>query len=100
VPENGSGAHLVLDWQEANGPPVTPSTRVGYGTSVIRDLVPYELGGKADLAFPPEGACCRLQIPARWLSRNTQHERPVSNGADQPSRRDGENPLSPAPSER
>jgi PAS domain S-box-containing protein len=68
VPENGSGAHLALDWQEAGGPAVLPSTRMGYGTSVIRDLIPYELGGTADLAFPPEGVRCRLQVPARWLN--------------------------------
>ena len=89
VPENGSGAHLALDWEEANGPPAAPSSRIGYGTSVIRDLVPYELGGKADLAFPPEGVRCRLQVPARWLSRNAEHERPISNGAElaEPARR-------------
>jgi PAS domain S-box-containing protein len=68
VPENGSGAHLALDWQEAGGPAVSPSFRTGYGTSVIRDLIPYELGGTTDLAFPPEGVRCRLQVPARWLS--------------------------------
>jgi PAS domain S-box-containing protein len=68
VPENGSGAHLALDWQEAGGPAVSPSSRTGYGTRVIRDLIPYELGGTADLAFPPEGVRCRLQVPARWLS--------------------------------
>ena len=33
VPENGSGAHLALDWQEAGGPAVSPSSRIGYGTS-------------------------------------------------------------------
>lgn len=65
---NGSAAHLELDWQESGGPAVAPSGRVGYGTSVIRDLIPYEVGGQADLAFPPEGVRCRLQIPAKWLS--------------------------------
>jgi hypothetical protein len=65
---------------------------------VIRDLVPYELGGKADLAFPPEGARCRLQIPARWLSRNAGHERPMSKGTESPCQRDAdsEHPLTSA----
>jgi PAS domain S-box-containing protein len=68
VPENGTGAHLALDWQESGGPVVEPSARIGYGTSVIRDLVPYELGGAAELGFPPEGVRCRMQIPVRWLA--------------------------------
>jgi two-component sensor histidine kinase len=80
VPENGASAHLALDWQEARGPAVSPSSHIGYGTSIIRDLVPYELGGTVDLAFPPEGVRCRLQIPAQWLSRGAASEGLVPNG--------------------
>jgi PAS domain S-box-containing protein len=54
---------LVLDWQETGGPPVVPPSHRGYGTSVIRDLIPYELGGAVDLSFAPEGVRCRLDIP-------------------------------------
>jgi PAS domain S-box-containing protein len=79
VPENGSGAYLALDWQEAGGPVVSPSSRIGYGTSVIRDLIPYELGGTADLAFPPEGVRCRLQIPERWLTAGARPCVPASS---------------------
>jgi two-component sensor histidine kinase len=65
---NGAGAQLALDWVETDGPAVVPSSRVGYGTSVIRDLIPYELGGSVDLKLAPEGVRCRLRIPATWLS--------------------------------
>jgi PAS domain S-box-containing protein len=68
VSENGSGAHLAIDWQETGGPQVAPSSRVGYGTRVIRDLIPYELAGTADLAFLPEGIRCRMHLPIRWLA--------------------------------
>lgn len=54
---------LALDWQETGGPPVVPPSHCGYGTSVIRDLIPYELGGAVDLSFAPEGVRCRLDIP-------------------------------------
>jgi PAS domain S-box-containing protein len=54
---------LVLDWQETDGPPVAPPAQHGYGTSVIRDLIPYELGGAVDLSFAPAGVHCRLDIP-------------------------------------
>jgi two-component sensor histidine kinase len=85
VAENGAGAHLVLEWQESDGPIVGASSRTGYGTSVIRDLIPYELGGTANLAFPPEGIRCHLQVPARWLN--------VENG----SRPSGDDTGAPAP---
>jgi hypothetical protein len=42
------------------------------GTSVIRDLIPYELGGTVDLVHAPEGVRCRLEIPAHWLSSRDQ----------------------------
>jgi hypothetical protein len=60
-------AGLVLDWTESGGPPVEPGARPGYGTSVIRDLIPYELDGAADLQLAPEGVRCRLTIARRWL---------------------------------
>jgi PAS domain S-box-containing protein len=58
---------LSIRWEERGGPSVVPQTRSGYGTSVIRDFVPYELGGTVDLVHAPEGVRCRLEIPAHWL---------------------------------
>src|SRR5262249_61334228 len=34
-----------------------------YGTNLIRDLIPHELGGKVDLVFAAEGVCCRIEVP-------------------------------------
>jgi PAS domain S-box-containing protein len=59
---------LVLDWRETGGPPVPASVSSGYGTSVVKQLIPYELGGAVALVFAPEGVRCRLQIPSKWLS--------------------------------
>ena len=42
--------------------------RAGYGTSVIRELIPFALGGAVDLAFGRDCVRCRLEIPAEWLS--------------------------------
>jgi PAS domain S-box-containing protein len=63
-----SNGKLVFEWRETGGPPVTPSSTTGYGTSVICDLIPYELGGVVDYKLAREGAVCRLEIPAKWLS--------------------------------
>jgi two-component sensor histidine kinase len=59
---------LVLEWQEIGGPPVVAPDKSNFGTSTIRDLIPYEFGGTVDLTLAPEGALCRVELPADWLS--------------------------------
>ena len=59
---------LVLEWQEIGGPLVIAPGNPGYGTSTIRDLIPYEFGGTVDLVFAPEGIRCCVELPANWLS--------------------------------
>src|SRR5262245_8338633 len=59
---------LVLVWQELNGPPVRPEVQSSYGTSLIRSLIPHELGGKVDLVFAPEGVSCRIELPIKPAS--------------------------------
>ena len=59
---NGS-AQLVLVWQETGGPRVEAPKTFGYGTRVVRNLIPYEFGGVVDFSFPPDGVRCRLEIP-------------------------------------
>ena len=59
---NGKAAILVLDWRERGGPPVASKVKSSYGTDLIRELIPHELGGKVDLAFASDGACCRIEF--------------------------------------
>ena len=56
-------AILMLEWRELRGPPIATELQSGYGTGLIRDLVPHELGGKVDLVFDPGGVICRIEIP-------------------------------------
>ena len=69
-PKRNGHAHswLSIHWEEHGGPKVLPKFRSGYGTSVIRDLIPYELDGTVELVHAPEGVRCRLEIPAHWLN--------------------------------
>lgn len=62
-PDSGAAASLMFVWHELGGPPVAVATRSGYGTSLIRDLIPHELGGAVDLILAPDGARCRIEIP-------------------------------------
>jgi PAS domain S-box-containing protein len=66
-------SHLVFEWQEIGGPPVAALGKASYGTSTIRDLIPYEFGGTVDLELPPEGVRCRLEVPADWLRNDGPH---------------------------
>jgi PAS domain S-box-containing protein len=69
---NRSRDRLALEWLETGGPPVGVPGPSGYGSSVIRDLIPYELGGSVEYVFAPEGVRCRVEIPAKWLRNGFQ----------------------------
>jgi PAS domain S-box-containing protein len=64
------GSHLVFEWQEIGGPPVATLGKSSYGTTTIRDLIPYEFAGKVDLVFAPEGVRYRLELPADWVGKS------------------------------
>jgi PAS domain S-box-containing protein len=64
---------LVLEWIEAGGPPVIVPNHSGYGTSVIRELIPYELGGTVDYELAGGGVWCRVEIPAKWVNSTQTH---------------------------
>jgi PAS domain S-box-containing protein len=79
-----SSGKLLLEWRETGGPPIAASNSPGYGTSVICDLIPYELGGAVDYELASTGVRCRLEIPAEWLSTSSRAHITV-NGADRRS---------------
>jgi PAS domain S-box-containing protein len=58
-----AAAVLTITWREFGSPPILAPVQSGYGSGLIRDLIPHELGGTVDLKFLPEGACCKIQIP-------------------------------------
>jgi PAS domain S-box-containing protein len=66
--QNGSRDRLVIEWQETGGPRVLARSQFGYGTSIIRELIPFELGGRVELVYASEGIRCQLEIPADWIS--------------------------------
>jgi light-regulated signal transduction histidine kinase (bacteriophytochrome)/CheY-like chemotaxis protein len=63
---DASGA-LLLDWCEMGGPPVHAPSRQGFGTTIIRRSIPYDLGGEAHIDFVVTGLTARFVIPARHL---------------------------------
>jgi PAS domain S-box-containing protein len=60
---SGRASSLVLLWHEVGGPSVPPNVQPSYGTNLIRNLIPHELGGAVDLVFAAEGVSCRIEMP-------------------------------------
>jgi two-component sensor histidine kinase/integral membrane sensor domain MASE1 len=58
-------AILRMVWREVYGPPVAAAVQSGYGCNLIRDLIPYELGGVVELTFPRDGVYCEVEIPLK-----------------------------------
>jgi len=64
--DRAGAAWLGLDWVESAGPAVPQHTgpvHRGFGSELIEELLPYELGGIGRLTLAPGGARCRLELP-------------------------------------
>jgi len=66
-PNGRAQSWLCIHWQERGGPSVVQQIQSGYGTSVIREMIPYALPGTVDLVHAPDGVRCNMGIPERWL---------------------------------
>ena len=49
------GSCLNLKWLESNVPIAAPPTRVGFGTQLLRRLLPHQLGARVEMQFEPDG---------------------------------------------
>ena len=58
-----AGDRLRLDWTERGGPPVTPPSRLGFGSRLIERSLQGALMGSAALTFAPEGLRCHIELP-------------------------------------
>jgi light-regulated signal transduction histidine kinase (bacteriophytochrome)/CheY-like chemotaxis protein len=64
-----------VSWTETGGPAVTAPTREGFGSKLIRTTMVYDLGGRADISYPPGGMTASLVIPAKHVSLVDADER-------------------------
>ena len=53
--------HLV--WRETGGPIVSVPMQRGFGSTLIEESIPYELGGSVSLDFAPAGVACTITFP-------------------------------------
>jgi light-regulated signal transduction histidine kinase (bacteriophytochrome) len=67
--ENGA---CLFAWRETGGPPLQRPQRTGFGTSLIRRSVPFDLGGKSEIDYAPEGLRVELTIPPTFFEDRSQ----------------------------
>ncbi len=60
---------VELHWREIGGPTVQPPQRRGFGSFVIERQLAYELDGRSQLEFDPDGLRVTLTIPSNELQR-------------------------------
>ncbi len=66
--ERDQAGNLLIDWRESDGPQVHEPKRQGFGTTIIRRSIPYDLGGKADVVYDPAGLHAHFTIPAKFVT--------------------------------
>jgi two-component sensor histidine kinase len=59
---------MILEWTEEGGPAVVAPRRRGFGTTIIEQSVPFDLGGDAEIAYRVAGLHARFCIPARHIA--------------------------------
>jgi light-regulated signal transduction histidine kinase (bacteriophytochrome) len=77
---------LIIEWKESGGPPVTPPSRRGFGTTIIERSIPFDLNGDAELRFDLLGVQARFVIPANYVQALS------ASGIAAPAKRDEPEP--------
>jgi two-component sensor histidine kinase len=57
----GTEPAITLAWEERGGPPPREPDRRGFGLRLVEQSLPVALGGRASIAFAPEGFRCRIE---------------------------------------
>jgi len=74
--------NLHITWRETNGPPVVEPKRHGFGSTIIRRSIPYDLGGKAEVRYNRDGVEADFSIPARYVvTATSERSDPAATGA-------------------
>lgn len=71
-----------MTWIESGGPPVSPDPRLGFGSTLLRQVTGREVNGKVDVAFRAAGVRVRLQasplaVVERPLPQGGKAARPI-----------------------
>ena len=59
---------LLLTWEEQGGPVVTAPTRRGFGSTIIEQSIPFDLGGRANIEYRLTGMFAEFCVPSRHIA--------------------------------
>lgn len=59
---------LKLVWKERGGPQVSPPTKRGFGTQMIKQALGGGTATHVDIKFEPQGLVCVIEAPLPWVS--------------------------------
>ena len=65
APSTNGSETLQLSWIEQDGPLVTPPTRQGFGSTLLKRVFAVQGGGRADLEYHEEGLRFHVSVPFR-----------------------------------
>jgi len=54
---------VQLEWRERGGPPVRSPEREGFGSTLLRNVVPMQANAQVEVEFDHEGLRCRIEAP-------------------------------------
>jgi two-component sensor histidine kinase len=66
--EDAASGAFILDWVEQGGPPVLPPGAKSFGSRLLEEAIPRQLGGTGRLTFPASGAEFCLTMPLDRLA--------------------------------
>lgn len=54
---------VEIEWVESGGPVVSPPSRKGFGSRLLTEAVPRQLGGRVSLDYEAKGLRCLIAVP-------------------------------------
>ncbi|MEM9691507.1 MAG: HWE histidine kinase domain-containing protein [Myxococcota bacterium] len=66
--------HLIFEWKEKSGPAVSPPEREGFGSSIIREAMPFEFDATVELSYPADGLLARFVVPEAVIGEVSARE--------------------------
>lgn len=60
----GTASRFCFEWRECDGPRISPPTRSGFGSRLIKTLLAGDFGGSVDVRYEPTGLVAVLDAPA------------------------------------
>lgn len=61
--EQDAGSALVFNWQEFDGPAVTPPEKSGFGSTMIERMLARQLEGSVEVHYETDGLKFQLKVP-------------------------------------